>query len=899
MSGATLSPRAATRRGIRLGAVGAAVRDQSVAAAGQALSGVGNLAFALVAARVLEPGEFAQVAALLALYLLLHLPASSLSAGSALRPDLARRARRRILAGGTAVGGLVLALGLPLSGSLGLSPGLMVCLAAAAPAAGLLALERGRHYEQGHGRLVASLAVEPAVRLTAGTALMVAFGAPGAAAGIVLAGYIALAVAAGGRQPNARVTAPERGAGAARPTDAVLVFLALALVQNEDVLLANAVLDSGEAGRFAVLSTLGGIAAFATTTVPLVLVPRAAAGAPHALAAAIGAAVAIGGGAVLVVGLAPETFVSLLFGERYAPVAGLAVPYLLAMALLGVARVLAAHASVTGASRTALAILAMAVGVHVSLLALIGTDAAGVATATLASTALLTAALGGAAVARLPVPRARLRLAWGRFWRSHGPEVALLTVAALVLRLLVDRGLWLDEATTWYQTALPSLDVMLDDIRATDVHPPLHHVVVWFAVRLFGDGELALRLPSIAAGVLLVPALYGTARELWDRRTGLVAASLGAAAPILVWYSQEARMYSLLLLFGVLAAWAQARALRTGSALAWCAYALSAAAVIYTQYFGLFLVMALQLAILPGIWRRRRELGGSNAPVIGYAASTALIAGLLLPLVPFALDQFSANEAAGRGFQAPAQAGGDVAGDGNEISAYAAITNLVWALWGYHAGGTMAGVGALWPLGLLLVLLLLGRGSSPQSRVVVAAALVPPAVLTVLATQKPFLFELRYALPAVPFLVLLAARAIASWPRGRTASIVVAVAATATLLGGLADQQLNGTNPRWYDFEGALSEVSSRAERGDVLVYQPTYLNNVVEYYEPGLDARPLDTARLPAVRPGRRVYVLGSFLNERRHESTVRKALQRLERRARLSDRMSRSQVRVWEFSR
>jgi hypothetical protein len=325
----------------------------------------------------------------------------------------------------------------------------------------------------------------------------------------------------------------------------------------------------------------------------------------------------------------------------------------------------------------------------------------------------------------------------------------------------------------------------------------------------------------------------------------------------------------------------------------------SAAAVIYTQYFGVFLVVALQLAVLPGILRRRRELGGSNAPVIGYAASMALIAALLLPLVPFALDQFGANEAAGRGFQAPAQAGGDVAGDGDEISAYAAITNLVWALWGYHAGGTMASIGALWPLGLLLVLLLLGRGGSPPSRVVAAAAIVPPALLTLVATQKALLFELRYALPAVPFLVLLAARAIASWPRGRTASIVVAGAATIILLGGLADQQLNGTNPRSYDFEGALADVSSRADSGDVLVYQPTYLNNVVEYYEPGLDARALDTERLPAIRPGRRVYVLGSFLNEPRHESPVREALRRLERRAKLTDRTSRSQVRVWEFSR
>jgi O-antigen/teichoic acid export membrane protein len=898
VNGATLRIPLARGRRVRRAALASALRDQGLVAAGQGLSGLGNLLFALVAARMLAPGEFAQLAALLALYLLLHLPAGSLSAGSALRPELSVTLCRRVLAVGAAVGAAVLAVGLPLAGTLRLSPGLVVCLAAAAPTAGLLALQRGRLYESGHRRLVASLGIEPAVRLTLGVALMAAFGAAGAAMGVVLAGWAALVVASGGRACGGPSAARAGGAAGVREGGAVLVFLLLALVQNQDLLLANAILEPGEAGRFAALSTLGGIAAFATTTVPLVLLPRAAAAAPYALSAALGAAVALGGGAVLFVALAPESIVSGLFGERYAPVAEVAVPYLLAMALLGVARVLAAHASATGAGRTALAILGAVVVAHIGLVLAIGDDAEGVAMATLASTALLATALGGAAALRLPAFRLELDRPWALFVRSHAPEVLMLTAAALGLRLLVTRGLWLDEATTWYQASLPSLGIMLDDIRSTDVHPPLHHVISWFAVRAFGDGELGLRLPSIAAGVALVPALYATARELWDSRTGLIVAALATAAPILVWYSQEARMYSLLLLFGVLAAWAQARALRTGSRWAFVAYGVCAAAVIYTQYFGAFLVIALQLAFLTGVLRRSRELGGSARPLMGLAAATLLIALLLIPLVPFALDQFAANEAAGRGFEQPSQAGGDVSETGNEISAYAAITNVVWALWGYHGGGTMASVGALWPLGLLLVLVLLGRGSSPSTRLVASAALLPPLLLTLIATQKPFLFELRYALPAVPFLVLLGGRAIASWPKGRRGSAIAAALATATLLIGLADQQLNGTNPRHYDFEGALAEVSERAGPGDVLLHEPAFLDNVIRYYEPGLDARPLDMERLPEPRPGRRVYVLGSFLDKLGARRAVRAAVERLGRRAELSDRTRRSQVRVWEFS-
>ena len=900
MSGATITAPAVTRRRDRVGALRTAVRDQGPVAAGQALSGFGNLAFALVAARVLEPRAFAQLAALMALYLVLHLPATSLSAGSALHPGLAGRIRRRVLAAGAAVGGLVLLVGLPLAGTLQLSTALVVCLAAAAPAAGLLALERGRHYGHGHGRLVASLAVEPAVRLTAGVAMMVSFGVAGAAAGVVLAGYAALAVAADGDGPHVAGMPVEDSRGVGRAWQVVLVFLLLALVQNQDVLLANAALSPDEAGRFAVLSTLGGIAAFATTTVPLVLLPRAAAGAPHALAAALGAALALGGGAALVVALSPEAFVSAVFGDRYAPVAGLAVPYLIAMALLGVARVLAAHASATGATRTTLWILGATAVLHVALVLGIGRDAAGVATATLASTAVLSAALGGAAVLRLPASRVRVRGAWRAFWHSDGPALVGLSLVALGLRLLVTRGLWLDEATTWYQASLPTLGAMLDDIRTTDVHPPLHHVITWLTVHAFGDGEYALRAPSIAAGVLLVPALYGAAREAWDRRTGLIVATLATVAPILVWYSQEARMYSLLLLFGVLAAWAQQRALRTGHPLAWLAYVLSAAAVVYTQYFGVFLLVALHLALIPGVIRQRRESGNRWRPLLAVAGATALLAVLLLPLAPFALDQFATNEAAGRGFDQPAQAGGDVAETGNEISPYSAITNAVWAMFGYHSGATMARLGALWPFGMLG-----GAADARPRRLGPHAARGGGRLRASRSCSRCWPHRSRFCsscathCPACRSLCCWPARAIATWPRGRVAPVVVAGLATITMLGGLADQQLNGTNPRFYDFEGALGEVTSRSGERDIVLYEPPFLNNVIEYYEPDIDARPLDTERLPRLRRGQHVYVLGSFLDKPQHEDSAKKAARRLNRRAELTDRFEKSQVRVWEFGR
>ena len=54
---------------------------------------------------------------------------------------------------------------------------------------------------------------------------------------------------------------------------------------------------------------------------------------------------------------------------------------------------------------------------------------------------------------------------------------------------------------------------------------------------------------------------------------------------------------------------------------------------------------------------------------------------------------------------------------------------------------------------------------------------------------------------------------------------------------GLVDQQLNGANPRLYDFEGAFGEISARAGKGDIVLYEPSYLAEVVDYYAPDLKA--------------------------------------------------------------
>ena len=107
-------------------------------------------------------------------------------------------------------------------------------------------------------------------------------------------------------------------------------------------------------------------------------------------------------------------------------------------------------------------------------------------------------------------------------------------------------------------------------------------------------------------------------------------------------------------------------------------------------------------------------------------------------------------------------------------------------------------------------------------------------------------------------------------------AIAVCAVSALTLGIGEADQQLNGSNPRVYDFKGAVHAVEQRARPGDVLLYSPQYLDHVVAYYRDGSGVR---------MRP--------------QFRKAASDAVHRLDARYRLVGQDKRPQIRTWEFQR
>jgi mannosyltransferase len=201
----------------------------------------------------------------------------------------------------------------------------------------------------------------------------------------------------------------------------------------------------------------------------------------------------------------------------------------------------------------------------------------------------------------------------------------VLLAAGLRLSTLGLQSFWYDEAFTPVHVLHASLGATLRAMVHTENTPPLWYVIEWLDARVLGTGEVALRLPSALAGIATVPVAWAIGAELGGRRAAILAATLVAVNPLLVWYSQEARAYALFVLTAALAMLCFLRAEREPTRARMVAFAFSGSLALLTHYFALFLLIPMVL------WLARERITRRAAlPAIGVLGIVGLA---LVPLI--------------------------------------------------------------------------------------------------------------------------------------------------------------------------------------------------------------------------------------------------------------------------
>jgi mannosyltransferase len=217
--------------------------------------------------------------------------------------------------------------------------------------------------------------------------------------------------------------------------------------------------------------------------------------------------------------------------------------------------------------------------------------------------------------------------------------LAALLGLALALRLVdLGAGLWHDEIATLLEFGRLSPGEIVATYPGQNQHV-LYSLLGRASLAIFGESTWALRLPAVVFGVASLGATYWFGTQVANRREAFLATTLLTVSYHHVWFSQDARGYTGLMLFACLSSGLLLRLMRGESARPWrvvLAYAATMALAAYTHLTAAFIAVAHGLVIAGLAWRHRRGLTRSSlllpvTALILAATFTVTLYALVLP----------------------------------------------------------------------------------------------------------------------------------------------------------------------------------------------------------------------------------------------------------------------------
>ncbi len=378
----------------------------------------------------------------------------------------------------------------------------------------------------------------------------------------------------------------------------------------------------------------------------------------------------------------------------------------------------------------------------------------------------------------------------------------LLTLAAAWLRLshLGSKSLWLDEGATvalaraswrhfawvwWYGEA--NLQTVYFLLMRGWIHG--------------GQSEAWLRLPSALFGIASVPLLYVVARRLATASVALASAALLAFSPAHVYYSQEARSYTLAIFLVLVSSYFFVRAVEEGSRKDWVLWTVFGVLAFYSHDFAALVLVAQACSLLfrkPSYetWKR-----------VAFGGLLILLAAL--PGLTYVFRAAPENL--------------------HFIWMPRATPREIWHLAGFFGGsGAKVFIALiLWVAGLAAILRARRRDSQDfwRGMFLLCWALLP-ALITALVSLRHPIFMQRYLIFSLPATIMLAAVGMSALRRMYVGVLLVVALCAMSIPTILKDYG----KPR-EDWRSASHTLLASAEAGDAVVFFPFYTRVMLDYY--------------------------------------------------------------------
>jgi 4-amino-4-deoxy-L-arabinose transferase-like glycosyltransferase len=411
----------------------------------------------------------------------------------------------------------------------------------------------------------------------------------------------------------------------------------------------------------------------------------------------------------------------------------------------------------------------------------------------------------------------------GRRWLLAG---LILLAFALRVSGLEYQSLWRDEVDAIRFATGPLAEVLRLFVEPGQ-NGPLYYLLLRPWLLLAGQSEFGLRFSSVIPGVLAVVLVYRLSRRLLpyaqssrSEAVSLLAALLAATSPYLVWYSQEGKMYALVVVLTLVSMDRFLAAVHRGGCRRWTAYVVATTAAFYVHLLAILLVPVQLITLLLAGHRTLRER---------WRAWLVSLAVLLVPYLPLAAWQLPL-------LVTPAETG----------FRFVSLDSMLGSLAASYSLGVVQGA-AWWsmaPFAALVAVAILpgekGRRWQACSGMLLGWLLIPIAGLFAISLSRP-LYTARYLIYILPAFLLLLAEGVSK--AGRMSRLLAAVLLASLLAANSWGLWMQARMPLKADFRSATGYLAERLAAQDVILFQIPYGRYAFDYYY----ERPV--AELPAKR--------------------------------------------------
>ncbi len=407
-----------------------------------------------------------------------------------------------------------------------------------------------------------------------------------------------------------------------------------------------------------------------------------------------------------------------------------------------------------------------------------------------------------------------------KFFSSYLFYILIGTAIIVSFLTLFSQSIRLDEAQSiWQSTKSPAT---LLKLLSEDVHVPLYGLLLHYWMQIFGNTITAARSLSFIFYLATLPVLYLVIKETANQKLALISVTLFALSPFIVWYSSEARMYTLFTLVTCFNHLYFLRFYRSKAKSGKVGLFISTIIGLYTHYFFLFLLVPQLIFIL---FKTTIKTLPNNKKVfspfheklflttyLGIVGGAALF---FLPWIWYVLTN------------------GSVANTQPMImppTSYNIFQVFVNFLFGFQTDALQSGIVSLWPIIVLVIFFIFTTKKKQSTQDIHYFTLVTflPITLVFLVSFVRPIFLSRYLILITPTLFF-----IIAWLLSNYSKKISAITTTVVLLimfSFMVFQNISTATPAKEDYQGVATYLQKNAKSQDIIAVSAPFTIYPLEY---------------------------------------------------------------------